>query len=60
MKNSVKRVDEMEFEEWLKIRERTTYVMNIQNILNGIEGALTFTYLYLYLNDVLHLSLIHI
>ena len=54
MKNSVKRVDEMEFEEWLKIRERTTYVMNIQMILNGIEASLTFTYLYLYLNDVLH------
>ena len=54
MKNSIKRVDEMEFEEWLKIRERTTYVMNIQMILNGIEASLTFTYLYLYLNDVLH------
>lgn len=45
---------DMEFEEWLKRRGRTAHVMNIQNILNGIEASLTFTYLYLYLKDVLH------
>ena len=39
---------------WLKRRKRTTYVFYAESLLLGIEYSLTFTYLYLYLKDVLH------
>ena len=40
--------------EWLRRRKRTTFVFYMQNFLLGVEYSLTFTYLYLYLKDVLH------
>lgn len=40
--------------QWLKRRKRTTYVFYAQGLLLGVEYSLTFTYLYIYLKDVLH------
>ena len=40
--------------QWFKRRKWTTYVFYSQSLLLGIEYSLTFTYLYLYLKDVLH------
>ena len=38
---------------WLKRRKNTTFVFYTQSFLLGVEYSLTFTYLYLYLKDVL-------
>ena len=39
--------------KWFKARKRTTYVFYSQHILLGIDYSITFSYLYLYLKDVL-------
>lgn len=47
-------LDDEKKQRWLKQLQRTTYVFYLQSFLLGVEYSLAFTYLYLYLKDVLH------